>query len=1279
MHELEFCGDVKSWCDALFAAHPEWPFSHAKIEQYGQGNYKRQDLRIYCRDSQTPVLCGEVKMPGTLEGRSPYDPALMQDAFSKADNIQSPFFFTWNVNAFVLFDRSKWHVPMIERRLRDWNLELRLTSPGACRRPDVQSAVRERFLPEFFELFASILTERRTDWGAPPDVVFIHSLESHLEWPVVNTADYMAETCRTDSLFKAKLQSWMAGEMGWTFDPDNPDDWFKTLDRAARTLVYVFCNRAIFYDAIRARFPDALRPLSMPGKSQRGYEGIYQSFRAQFQQAIYETGDYEPIFYPAVDDWAGALVFASPKACQGWLGVFTNLSQYNFKDIPSDVLGGIFQRLIAPEERQKFGQFYTNEDIVDIMNAFCIRQADDVVIDPACGSGSFLVRAYHRKAWLSERRGSHARNRDAHLPHQEILRGIYGCDIALFAAHLATLNLAARQINDEENYPYIARGNFFEVVENRESFCRVPGGLREKDGSRKAKPVPLPAVDAVIGNPPYVRQEGIDKRSELKKRPEESKAVFESRRKNTKEHFQELCNRLWPGIKLTGRSDLHCYFWPVAASALSEGGHFGFLTSSSWLDVEYGFALQRWILKNFKIVAIAESLDEPWFQDARVKTAFTILERCSDDAARADNVVRFVRFFKPVSVILGERQPRDENARQNAAEELRKRILAARPPQAAEPMTQWSDATMRIITVRQSDLWKEGVKAWELLQKQEIAAVDAEEEEATRVFEAAVSYSATVPDYAAGKWGRFLRAPDIYFRLMHDYAGHFVRLGEVAEVKRGITSGCDAFFMPHDVTEEVLKSVADGLSWLNVGLMTSCKMKEVQNGKVRIIRAGDNTLHPIEREFIRPEVHTLMQVSCPVIRASECPRVVLWVSQELKEIAGTYAAKYIRWGAKQTFASKKSKADRLPERATCASRPVWYDVTSDRIGDSFWPKTQQYRHIIPTNPEGLICNCNLYTLIPNLVSPLERRALAALLNSTVVALMKCFFGRYAGTEGALKTEVVDTVLLEVPDPRGVSEKLVEKMEHAIAAMSKRKVTQLVEDRLLKCHSVEHMREILETPSELPEELRCEDRRELDDAVLELIGIAQPDERRRFLDELYRQTSDYYRHQRTLEIQGARNRSGNNREQIGPPDLAGSIWDSLTEKEKGPPVQEWISAHFFGRAQVEIPDGKAVAVGAQDMFDAAAVNFRQGATTVQKSYANAAQAALVAELASHEIRGQVSLPTAADACESCLTQLHDYLKTAGDRFRALAESRTGQVPMQDKVTMILLHWFTHGRA
>ena len=38
-------------------------FTHAKIEQYGTGNNRRSDLRIFCKGSQTPVLAGEVKLP----------------------------------------------------------------------------------------------------------------------------------------------------------------------------------------------------------------------------------------------------------------------------------------------------------------------------------------------------------------------------------------------------------------------------------------------------------------------------------------------------------------------------------------------------------------------------------------------------------------------------------------------------------------------------------------------------------------------------------------------------------------------------------------------------------------------------------------------------------------------------------------------------------------------------------------------------------------------------------------------------------------------------------------------------------------------------------------------------------------------------------------------------------------------------------------------------------------------------------------------------------------
>ena len=80
---------------------------------------------------------------------------------------------------------------------------------------------------------------------------------------------------------------------------------------------------------------------------------------------------------------------------------------------------------------------------------------------------------------------------------------------------------------------------------------------------------------------------------------------------------------------------------------------------------------------------------------------------------------------------------------------------------------------------------------------------------------------------------------------------------------------------------------------LNAAVFTR---KEVESGKVVIVKCGDGTLHPIEAEFVRPEVHSLMQVDRPVVTKDQLDRVVLWVNQELNELKGTYAYHYIKWG-----------------------------------------------------------------------------------------------------------------------------------------------------------------------------------------------------------------------------------------------------------------------------------------------------------------------------------------------------------------------------------------------
>ena len=439
--------------------------------------------------------------------------------------------------------------------------------------------------------------------------------------------------------------------------------------------------------------------------------------------------------------------------------------------------------------------------------------------------------------------------------------------------------------------------------------------------------------------------------------------------KKDKTRFGKICGDAWPDLRLSGRSDLHCYFWPAATRLLKPGGYFGFLTSSSWMDVEYGFALQGWMLRHFRIVAVMESAAEPWFEDARVKTCVAILERCDDEAARMANCVRFVRFARKLADIIGVAPaPEDEEDRQTAVESLRDRILDAE--------TDYQDQDLRIIVKKQADLWADGVRAGRILGHTELVespdeSEEGESKEETGSPEAAMNHinGNGTKTYRAGKWGRYVRAPDIYFDVMRQFGNRFVPLGEIAEIRFGVKTGCDAFFMPKDVTADKLaRHETDRDFRRNAG---GAPRSDVESGKLRIVKAGDGSVHPIEAEHLAPELHSLMKVDRPVVRAADLDRVVLLVSDTMGKLKtkSPWVWRYLRYGMTAMFASGKSNIP-IPKRPTCAAREPWYDLTGlVRPGLAFWPMAKQYRHIIAANPERLICNHNLFDVAAEDLQP----------------------------------------------------------------------------------------------------------------------------------------------------------------------------------------------------------------------------------------------------------------------------------------------------------------------
>jgi hypothetical protein len=151
---------------------------------------------------------------------------------------------------------------------------------------------------------------------------------------------------------------------------------------------------------------------------------------------------------------------------------------------------------------------------------------------------------------------------------------------------------------------------------------------------------------------------------------------------------------------------------------------------------------------------------------------------------------------------------------------------------------------------------------------------------------------------------------------MREFGARFVPLGEIAEVRRGITSGCDAFFMPRDITRWALETFQSSEFKKRYGL----DRFSVETGAIKIIRAGDGSEHPIETAYLKPEVHSLMTVERPLVRAAELDRVVLLAGEPLTALEGSWVARYLRYGETHAFESRKSKPVPVPKRSTVAAR-----------------------------------------------------------------------------------------------------------------------------------------------------------------------------------------------------------------------------------------------------------------------------------------------------------------------------------------------------------------------
>jgi hypothetical protein len=269
--------------------------------------------------------------------------------------------------------------------------------------------------------------------------------------------------------------------------------------------------------------------------------------------------------------------------------------------------------------------------------------------------------------------------------------------------------------------------------------------------------------------------------------------------------------------------------------------------------------------------------------------------------------------------------------------------------------------------------------------------------------------------------------------------------------------------------------------------------------------------------------------------------------------------------------------------------------------------------------------------------------------------------------------------LEIPDPRKASGDLANRLVNAFTRLSSRSIGRLVEEQLMDCRTPDGARKIASGAAVLAAELTQTDRRHLDSAVFELLGVKDTEQQELLVNKLYQEVARHFRRIRVVEIQKQEQRLKSAVRRFSIDELAADAWDAA-ELAHWTTLDQWLNKQTSKPSQrFVIPEGeRASLVASSDMYDRNAVYFGAGKHATRINCASRSQAELLAMLADLGFRGPVTVPTSEAECAAMLAQLRELLAEHRTKFEALAASRSNEERTQSKIIDLLMHWTIHGR-
>ncbi|PWI48558.1 hypothetical protein CEE45_05810 [Candidatus Heimdallarchaeota archaeon B3_Heim] len=310
-------------------------------------------------------------------------------------------------------------------------------------------------------------------------------------------------------------------------------------------------------------------------------------------------------------------------------------SKLNYQNLTEDILGDIYEHFLAEivkfsttdeNERKLKGQYYTPSYVVDhivretlipFLSSFNGDLRKIKILDPACGSGSFLIKVYNVLKTEYARRKSIAigewKTKDGSLfverikvefdekiareydpVNDPIKYNIFGIDIVPEAVDLTKMNLMFHKLIGDKSLYGAYQNLDFLPSESQRMFLLE--NIKNNDSLITDWNVlfGFSSFDIIIGNPPYVEYN------------------------NLPNDYRDILTPLFS--YQYQRYDLYLLFVEKCLFNLRESGSFSFIIPGSLLDEQNAIKIRELILKEFSLQFLVDLRDYKVFPEATIDT-----------------------------------------------------------------------------------------------------------------------------------------------------------------------------------------------------------------------------------------------------------------------------------------------------------------------------------------------------------------------------------------------------------------------------------------------------------------------------------------------------------------------------------------------------------------------------------------------------------------------------------------------------------------------------------